>query len=231
MSGVDWRRWRVLALLLLVAGLLGSAIVSMALDQGEQRPLEVDGRGEVRRLLAGLEQRGSTLGDPDAPLTISIFNDLQCSPCARWQLEVVPVLVDELVRERRARLRYRQFSVSQRSVGIAFFAAAAAAEQGRGWEYAQLFLANQDLALLNGVDERLLSAIAGAAPGLDPGLWRRDRERPEVARAVEADAAAAFDLRLPAQPAAVVNGPGGSRTLTRSPSAAAILRAAAAVRY
>ena len=66
----------------------------------------------------------------------------------------------------------------------------------------------------------------------DVPQWRRsdeastDEGRESAVRArVEADSALATDLRLPAQPAAVVDGPGGTRELIESPSPEEIIAA------
>ena len=39
---------------------------------------------EVTSLLAGIRQRGSTLGDPQAPVTVEYYADLQCPTCASF---------------------------------------------------------------------------------------------------------------------------------------------------
>ena len=53
---------------------------------------------EVAALLAGIPQRGNTLGDPNAPVTVQFFGDLQCPYCRRFTLEVLPSLIQSYVR-------------------------------------------------------------------------------------------------------------------------------------
>jgi protein-disulfide isomerase len=55
-------------------------------------------------------------------------------------------------------------------------------------------------------------------PEMDRDQWESDRDLPEVAERVEADAQLAIDLRLPAEPAVIVAGPAGERKLVDSPS-------------
>ena len=70
-----------------------TAIVFIAV--GERGPAApVDGADTVQRLFGGIEQESDALGDADAPVTVSIFNDLQCTACADYQLEIVPPLVE-----------------------------------------------------------------------------------------------------------------------------------------
>lgn len=191
--------------------------------------MEILGVGQTNEVIGGIAQEGAALGSPAAPVTISIFNDLQCPDCADYQLRIVPPLVRDLVRPGEARLELRHFSIGrQQSTTIAAIAAAAAGEQSRQWQFAHLFYLNIEEAGVS-LDEAYLRAVAASA-GLDITGWMEARESPEVAAAVEADAGLALDLRLPAEPAAVVDGPGGTRQLVEEPSAEEIAAAAEAVR-
>lgn len=202
----------------------------MFISVGEEgEPVEIAGVGQTNELLGGIAQEGAALGSPEAPVTISVFNDLQCPECADYHLRTVPALVRDLVRGGDARLELRHFSIGrQQSTTLAAVASAAAGEQTRQWQFAHLFFLNLDEAGTN-VSEEFLRAIAGSA-GLDLSEWEEAREAPETAAEVEADAELARDLRLPAAPAAVVDGPGGTRRLVEEPSVAAIEAAADAVR-
>ncbi|MGH2990041.1 MAG: DsbA family protein, partial [Solirubrobacterales bacterium] len=69
------------------------------------------------------------------------------------------------------------------------------------------------------VEDEFLDRVAAAVPGpeFDEGQWAEDLESPEVSDRVTADAELAADLRLPAQPAVIVDGPGGTRQLEDAP--------------
>jgi protein-disulfide isomerase len=99
----------------------------------------------------------------------------------------------------------------------AAYAATAAGEQGRQWQYADLFLRNQDLAAEEGVTDELLRELAEAVPELETDQWEEDLDSSEVAERVEADARLAAELELPAEPAVVVSGPGGDEVLVETP--------------
>jgi protein-disulfide isomerase len=221
-------RWLVLAALFLLGAGLFAGIVVLSVTKPEGR-LVIRGGDTAQRVYGGLSQDGARLGDPDAPITITLFDDLQCSSCAAYFLETTPRLVEDLVRTRRARLVFRHFSLSGRDTAIASFAAEAAGEQGRQWQYIQVFLANQGKARRTGVTERFMTRVAEETPNLDVDRWRADRSSAAVERAVEADGMLATELRLPAAPAALVDGPRGTRKLVESPSLAEIERAASAV--
>jgi len=224
-------RWVPRVALALVGAAVLAAIVSISI--GEEGPAgPVEGSEAVQRLYGGIAQEGSSLGSPDAPVTISLFNDVQCPECGAYQLEIVPELVEDLVRPGRARLELRQFSIGPRAVTEGALAATAAGEQGTGWQYAHLLFLNLDQAETSGVDDELLERVAAAVPGpeFDEDRWARDLDSPEVAARVEADAELAAELRLPAMPAVIVDGPGGTRQLEQEPPLEEIEAAVEAVR-
>lgn len=208
-------------------GLVGAALLAIivSISVGEKGPAPpVEGADTVQRLYGGIHQEGASLGEPDAPVTVSIFNDLQCTDCAIYHLETVPALVEDLVRTDQARVELRHFSIGQKETVLAAFGAVAAGEQGAQWQFAHLFYLNQDQVRTSGVSDEFLERVAAAIPSpeFDEDQWVRDRTSPEVEARVEADAELAAELRLPAMPAALVDGPGGTRQLEESPSVAEI---------
>jgi protein-disulfide isomerase len=224
------RRWVPLLVLGLIGAAILAAIVSISVgEKGPERPVE--GADAVQRLYGGIEQQGDSLGSPDAPVTISIFNDLQCTDCAEYQLETVPRLVENLVREGDARLELRNRPVGQTPTTLAAVAAAAAGEQGMEWQFAHLVLLNLDQVRTSGVDDEFLERVAGSVPGpeFDVERWQRDREDPEIEARVESDDELGAELGV-AAPSVVVDGPGGTEQLEDAPSPAEIGQAVEAVR-
>src|SRR5918992_1662540 len=104
------RRWVPLLVLGLIGAAILAAIVSISIGEEGSAP-PVEGAQAAQRLFGGIEQEGDSLGDPDAPATVSIFNDLQCTDCADYHLETVPELVEDLVRSGKARLEFRNRSL------------------------------------------------------------------------------------------------------------------------
>ena len=201
--------------LAVVGAAILAAIVSISVgEEGPQAPVE--GSQAAQRLYGGIEQDGNSLGQPDATVTISIFNDLQCTDCAEYQLEVVPELVEELVRDGAVRLELRHRPVGQTPTTLAAVAAAAAGEQGVEWQYAHLVLLNIDEATT--ADDEFVERVAGSVPGpeFEVERWQQDRSDPETEARVEADDELGAELGL-AAPAVVVDGPGGTRQLEDQP--------------
>jgi protein-disulfide isomerase len=207
-----------------------AAVISLAVGEGGPQPRDIGGVNEVQRLFGGIEQDGAYLGSADAEVTVTVFNDLQCTTCAVYQVNTIDPLVEEYVRPGEARFELRHFSIGGREATLAALAATSAGEQERQWQYADLFVRNQALAAPGGVTEELLREIAEAVSELEVDAWESDLEAPEVLERVEADGRLATELRLPAEPAVVISGPAGERKLVESPSGSQIEAAIAEAR-
>jgi protein-disulfide isomerase len=83
------------------------------------------------------------IGDPDAPVTMTVYEDLGCPNCRRFYLEVEPGILSEYVAEGKVRLVIYQLAfVNQQSLPGAE-GAACAQDQGRYWEYRDALFNNQ----------------------------------------------------------------------------------------
>ena len=218
------------ALLLVVGGALIAAIVSIAVGEGGPRAEEIGGLNEVQRIFGGIAQEGAVLGAEDAEITVSVFNDIQCEPCADYQIEVIDPLVEEYARSGEVRFEFRHFSLAPNDTTVAAIAAEAAGEQERQWQYLDTFVRNLDVVISRDVDEEVLREVAEAVPQLEVDLWEEDLGSPETEELVREDAMLAAELELPADPAVVVDAPGGQRELIDSPSIEQVEAAIAEVR-
>jgi protein-disulfide isomerase len=207
--------------LLLGAGAVGliGAIVSIAVGTGGPTVIKLKGGDQVQELVGGIQQDGTDLGPPDVPVTISVFNDLQCSTCDDYEVHTVDPLIEEYARTETARLEFRNYSLGQAETTKAAFAATAAGLQDREWQFVETFFRNQDAAPGGNVSEEFLNDIGNSITDLDPDTWRQDMSSPEVKARVDADAQLAADYGLRVNgPSIVVEGPGGTRVLQDSPS-------------
>lgn len=219
-----------MAILALCAAFLITAIVGIALRKPESNPIVITGASEVQRLIGGLPQEGNRLGQSNAPVTIEVYNDLQCLSCRRWQLDVVPPLINGPVRDGEAKIIFRHFSQSQRTMTAAAVASVAAGWQGRQWQFLQMFFINQGQAKDRGVTNQLLTDVArGSAVAFDLESWNRARKSQAVEDAIIRDLTLSEDRKLPTGPAVVVDGPYGTRTLIQGPTLAQVERAISAV--
>jgi protein-disulfide isomerase len=185
---------------------------------GGPKPATIGGVNDVQRIFGGIPQEGAYIGPEDADTTITVFNDLQCSPCADFETDVVDPLVERYARTGEARLEFRHFSLAPNDTTLAAIASEAAGVQSRQWQYLDTFVRNIDATKTRAVDETYLREVAEAVPELDPEQWADDFDDPDAEERVRADAMLAAQLKLPAQPAVVVSGPGGTRQLIETPS-------------
>ncbi len=195
------------------------AIISISVGEGGPgQSAEIGGVNDVQRIFGGIEQEGAYIGDSDADTTITVFNDLQCGPCATYEIETIDPLVEEYARTGEARLEFRHFSLAPNDTTLAAIGAEAAGLQERQWQYLDTFVRNLDSTKMQAVDEEFLHTVAEAVPQLEVEEWQTDFDDPETAELVRQDAVLAAQLKLPAEPAVIVNGPAGERTLLELPS-------------
>ncbi len=210
--------WVPRALLGIGALALVASIISLSVGNGGPQAAEVGGVNEVQGLLGGIAQQGADLGPDDADLRITVFNDLQCTTCVDFELDTIDPLIDQYARTGEAQFEFRHFSLAPNDTTRAAIAAEAAGVQDRQWQYLDTFLRNQDLARTRGVDDEVLREIAEAVPQLDVDQWEEDLNDPASEDLVRQDAMLAASLKLPAEPAVVVEGPGGQKQLIDTPT-------------
>jgi protein-disulfide isomerase len=225
------RRPRLIGVLVIAGAALAllALFASLSLDEGDTDPIQIDDAGEVRKLIGGLPQLDQRLGEDDAPVTVEVFNDMQCTDCADWQREVVEPLIADEAREGELKLLYRHWSMTERPSGLASYGAVAAGLQGQQWQFIELFFRNQEEAQRFGVTQDVLDEMAKGVLNLNIEQWQRDFEEPEIAETLEQDDLLAVQRRIPAEPAVVVTGPGGSRELVETPTLEEVREAIAEV--
>ena len=230
------RRGRIWVVLLLALALfaLGYVIVEMSTQEPGDPVVHVDGIEEAQRTFSGMPQEGDRLGSDDAPVTIQVFNDVQCEACRDDFLETIPALAERYARPGDVKLLYRHYSNSINPEQLGFYGAEAAADQGYGWQYIYLFFRNQDEAERFGIDDDYLASVAGGVEELDLEKWAEDLEENgqdggPIEQRLEADEELARNLEIRTGQAMVINGPSGTVTLQEGPSLAEVEAAIAEV--
>ena len=205
-----------------------ATVVSIAVGEGGPDAPATEGFNEVQKVFAGVSQEGAELGSQDAPVIVKVYNDIRCVPCADYEIEEIDPVIEEYARDDEALFEFSHFSLGPEETSLAAVAATAAGEQGRQWQYLDLLMRNLEEAR-GDTDEDFLVDVARAVPELDIELWEEDRLDPEIRDVVDADAAEAIDLKLQADPAVIVTGPGGEERLEGSPTSEEIEAAVEAV--
>jgi hypothetical protein len=227
------RLWVILALALALGG-LGYALVTIATREAGRDFVQVEGISTAQELFGGVPQEGDRLGSSDAPVSIQVFNDLQCGNCRADFLATIPGLVEKYARPGSVKLLMRHYSVAENPLELGFFGAEAAARQGYGWQYTYLFFLNQAEAERFGIDNDFMASLAGSIGELDVPEWQEalDREGGSggaMAKQLEADGELGSRLGIRTGVAMILSGPGGTRTLQDGPSLGQAERAIEAV--
>lgn len=219
------RRGRIWVIVLLALGLiaLGYTIVEMSTQEAGDPVVRLTGIEDAQGLFGGVPQEGDRLGSDDAPVTIQVFNDIQCDDCRDDFLETIPALTERYARPGDAKLLWRHYSNSVNPEQLGFYGAEAAADQNYGWQYIYLFFRNQDEAERVGIDDDYLASIAGGAEELDIEKWEADLEENgqkggPIEQRLESYEKLGRDLEIRTGQGMVITGPNGTVTLQEGPS-------------
>src|SRR4051794_12022081 len=233
------RRGRIWVAALLALGLfgLGYTIVQVSTRKADKGIVHVAGIAEAQELFGGVPQEGDRLGSDDAPVTIQVFNDLQCSSCRDDFLRTIPGLMEKYVRPGDVKLLYRHYSNSETPQELGFYGAEAAADQGYGWQYIYLFFRTQEEAkrfTSRPAFSDFTKSIAGGVEELDIEEWESDiadngGSDGTIQKRLEGYEELGRNLGIRVGQGMVLSGPSGTKTLQEGPSLREVERAIAAV--
>jgi protein-disulfide isomerase len=153
------------------------------------------------------------IGDADAPVTLTLYEDFQCPFCLAFNLAYEEVLLEEYIKTGTVRLEFRHYPILGPESEQAALATICAADQNVFWPmHNRLFLEQAKAGQLT--QERLnvgrfslanLRAYAEDA-GADVAAWGECFEAPSTRQRMQADAQEARALGLPGTPGVVLNG-------------------------
>jgi protein-disulfide isomerase len=214
----------------LVSGAMFLAIVAVAVvivigqSQSSGGDTNLEDVGLVNSQLNGISQEGTVLGDPKAKVTLIEFGDLQCPVCKGYSEEVLPQIIAGPVKNGESKLDFRNYTIIGPQSTPAGAAALAAGEQGRGWNYIELFYRNQGTEDSGYATSSFLEAIARGAGVKDIVKWNADRKSKRVLKQVSSATGEAESLGFTGTPSFAVQGPStkGLETLGTPGSAGAL---------
>lgn len=161
----------------------------------------------VEEELTGLEQEGLVLGDPNAPVELVEFGDLQCPVCKAASEEVLPDVFAGPVAEGKAKVSFRNFIIISEESEPAGAAAVAAGEQGKGWNFLELFYRNQGAERSGYITDDFLTAVAEGAGVPDIAKWNEDRNGSKAKAEVREAHQEAQRMGLTGTPTFMIKGP------------------------
>lgn len=122
-----------------------------------------------------------TIGNPDAPVLVEVFEDFQCPSCLRFTEDFEPLILQNYVYNGVARFTFRYYPFIGAESFTAANGAMCANEQGKFWEFHDILFANQLGENIGAFSGRRLEAMANKI-GLDVDAWNdcADSERYET---------------------------------------------------
>jgi len=207
------RRKRLLQLgsaLVFLAIVVVAVLIVVSQNDGSGGDTNLEDTELVSSDLRGIAQSGLTLGEKSATVTLVEFGDLQCPVCKGFSEQIVPEVIDAKVRAGEAKLEFRNFVIISQESVPAGAAAVAAGQQGRGWNFIELFYRNQGPEASGYVTDEFLTEIARGAGVADIGQWNNDRKSQATLNQVTRTTEEAKRLGLTGTPSFAVTGPGAS---------------------
>jgi protein-disulfide isomerase len=162
---------------------------------------------EVEKLVGGIPQNANVLGNPNAPVTLQYFGDLECPICKEFTLGAFPTIIQQWVRSGKLKVEYRSLETATREPEVfktQQVAALAAGKQKKMWQFVELFYHEQGEEDSGYVTEGYLQNLAEQVPGLDLTKWSSDRNDSTLTNQVEADAQAANNAGFTGTPSFLV---------------------------
>ena len=156
----------MLVVALVIASLVGGG-------KSSPTPSNLDMTTSIEQMLHGIPQQGSVLGSAKAKVTLTEFGDPQCSACANFSSNGLPVLIQNYVRSGKLRIEFQGQTFVDRYVkGSAdsvrlLRMALAAGEQNKLWNFIEILYDNQGAENSGYATDSYLKAIGNAIPGLD----------------------------------------------------------------
>jgi protein-disulfide isomerase len=137
------------------------------------------GATDVAALLKGIPQNGLVLGQPNAPVTLVEYIDLQCPDCLQFETTELKPLIDKYVRTGKMKIKMQPWSILDRTSDVhdsnrGQKATIAAAAQNKAFNFAQLLYDNQQVEDTNWMNDAVISNVAASVDGLKTPQFETD---------------------------------------------------------
>ena len=188
---------------------LGAALVVFAVIWPQLRPV-----GEIVTVTpAALPNAdGLSLGDPNGPVTIDVFEDFQCPACQRFTENTEPLIIQNLVSTGKARYVFHHYPFldgdgagSSGESDQAANAAMCANEQDTFWDMHSILFANWNGENQGAFSSRRLQAMAESL-GLDMEAFNSCLSANKYEAEIQADFELGQQMGVSGTPTVFVNG-------------------------
>jgi protein-disulfide isomerase len=163
------------------------------------------GAADVAAEFKGVPQRGTTLGSPFAPVTLTEYIDLQCPVCRDFETTVFPDLVRKYVRTGKVKVVVKPWAFISNDSYRGQNVMLAAAKQNKAFNFAALLYDNQGQEQSGWLTDQMIYNIAAGVPGLKIDPLFAERNSSTVKKEASQVAADALASKVNATPAIFVN--------------------------
>jgi protein-disulfide isomerase len=124
------------------------------------------GAPEANALFKGIPQNGLVLGDPNAPVEMEMFVDVQCPFCKDYEVNDLPEIVQKYIRTGKVQLHLQPWAFISEQSATGRLALIAASFQNKGFQYAKVLYDNQGEEKSGWLDDDRMGSIAASVDGL-----------------------------------------------------------------
>ncbi len=207
----------IVAVILVATGGGGGGSNGLAKSKGEVN----ENVSAVKKLIGDIPQSGNTLGNPNAPVTLQYFGDLECPICKEFTLGALPGVIEKYVRPGKLKIEYHSMETAtheEETFRTQQIAAYAAGKQNLAWYFIELFYHEQGQEDSGYVTEKYLQGLAEQVPGLDLPNWSAARNDPGLAEQITKDAQAVNQEGFTGTPSFLLGKSGGPYTKLENPN-------------
>jgi protein-disulfide isomerase len=208
--------WAWVGLALAIAGVLAVVLILASRYGADEAPApqttaggELSYADETQQMLEGIPQDGVAIGDPDAPVTLVEFADVQCPFCAQWNTEAFPAYVDEYIRDGKVRVEFRPLTFIGEDSARGAQLAVAAGNQNLLWNVTELMYRNQGGENTGWISDDFVAALGRSVPGLDVDQWLADADSGAVQQTIDEAASEAAAQGVNSTPSFLLGKTGG----------------------
>jgi protein-disulfide isomerase len=121
---------------------------------------------DVHTLFNGIPQKGLTLVNPKAPVTLTEFVDLQCPYCQEFETQVMPDIINRYVKTGKVKVDARPIAIIGPDSVRGRNAMIALGLQNRAFNFAALLYDNQGTENTGWLNNSMVGSAAASIPGV-----------------------------------------------------------------
>ena len=165
-------------------------------------------KDHVEKLLSGIPQNATVLGDPKAPVKLYEYGDLQCPVCKEYSEKILPKIIENQVKKGEVSITYRDFIIIGPQSVPAGEAAAAAGAQGKGWSFIETWYRNQGEENSGYATDEFIESMAKYVGVPNFAKWKEEWQSKKYKNHIEATTEQAEKIGFSGTPSFSIEGPG-----------------------